>query len=267
MGNVDALKTLVCAYISIRLHCTSKCYVFVSKTVSFFVIAGVKTKYFRMASFSSIEERCHFARINRLLIDVTGDIMRNELKLHIPCTSLKGTIASCMNRSVLAKAKTFQAQIDRVHVEGYKELDLSFLYTLLRNLCPMITPPSGGWDITRKQTSSGQKRPTSPLSGHSFPLPSEQNHGDDIERIHLTRNDIDHAASASLTEQEIKFYWYNLADVCQRMDTRHAMFRSQYTTLLKLLETCPIDDLSVLDTITDNRGMTYLMHFVVFLLA
>ena len=235
--------------------CVEDCYFF------FFVIAGVKTKY-----FSSIEERCHFARINRLLIDVTGDIMRNELKLHIPCTLLKGKIASCMNRSVLAKAKTFQAQIDRVHVEGYKELDLSFLYTLLRNLCP-LTPPSGGWDITRKQTSSGQKRPTSPLSGHSFPLPSEQNHGDDIERIHLTRNDIDHAASASLTEQEIKFYWYNLAVVCQRMDTRHAMFRSQYTTLLKLLETCPMDDLSVLDTITDNRGMTYLMHYVVFLLA
>ena len=220
-----------------------------------------------MAGFSTIEERCHFARINRLLIDVTGDMMRNELKLHIPCTLLKSTIASCMSRSVRSKAKIFQSQIDRVHIEGYRELDLSFLYTLLRNLFPGITPPSGGWDITRKQTSSGQKRPITPLSGHSFPVPSEQNDGDDIERIHLTRNDIDHAASASLTEQEFKFYWCNLAAVCQRMDTRHATFRSQYTTLLKLLETCPMDDLSVLDTITDNRGMTYLMHFGVFLLA
>ena len=131
---------------------------------------------------------------------------------------------------------------------------MSFVYTLLRNLCLGIPSPSGGWDITRKRMANGQPRPTTPLFGRSFPDPSEQNLGDDIERIHLTRNDIDHASSASLTKQEFDFYWLHLAGVCQRMDARHSFLSSQYTTLLKLIETCPLDDMSVLDSLDDVKG-------------
>ena len=214
-----------------------------------------------MAAFSTVEERCHYTRINRLLTDLASEMMRNELQIHIPCASLKNTITSCMNNSVRSKAKLFQVQIDRVHIAGYRELDLSFLYTLLRNLCPGIPSPSGGWDITRKHMTNGQPRPTTPLSGRSFPELSEQNLGDDIERIHLTRNDIDHAASASLTKQEFKFYWYNLAGVCQRMDGRHATPNNQYSTLLKLIETCPLDNMSVLDNITDMKGTVSIFIF------
>ena len=166
-----------------------------------------------------------------------------------------------MNNSVRSKAKVFKVQIDRVHIEGYKELDLSFVYTLLRNLCPGIPSPSGGWDITKKYMANGQLRPRTPLSGRSFPDTSEQNLGDDIERIHLTRNDIDHAASASLTEAEFKFYWYNLAGVCQRMDGRHSTPTNHYTTLLMLIETCPLDDMSVLQNITDMKGKVSIFIF------
>ena len=207
-----------------------------------------------MAAYSTFEERCHYTRVNRLMTDVASDMMRNELQIHIPCTTLKSVIASCLNNSVRSKAKIFKAQVDRVHTVGYKELDVSFLYTLLRNLCPGIPPPSGGWDITRKHMTNGQRRPTTPLSGRSFPDPIEQNLGDDIERIHLTRNDIDHAASSSLTKQEFDFYWLNLAGVCQRMDARHSFLSSRYTTLLKLIETCPLDDMSVLDSLDDMKG-------------
>ena len=214
-----------------------------------------------MATCSTVEERCHHTRVNRLLIDVASDILRHELQIHVPCTALKSTIASCMNNSVRSKAKVFKAQVDRVHIEGYKDLDLSFVYTLLRNLCPRIPSPSGGWDITKKRMANGQPRPTTPLSGRAFPDPSEQNLGDDIERIHLTRNDIDHSASASLTEPEFKFYWYNLAGVCQRMDGRHATPSNQYTTLLKLIETCPLDDMSVLQNITDMKGKVSIFIF------
>ena len=71
-----------------------------------------------MATFSTVEERCHYTRVNRLLIDVASDMLRHELQIHIPCTALKSSIASSLNNSVRAKANIFKAQVDRVHIVG-----------------------------------------------------------------------------------------------------------------------------------------------------
>ena len=192
-----------------------------------------------------MEERCDYVRVNRLLIDVGGDMMRRELQNHIPCPDLQKTIKYSGNKNVLSKAKKFKDQIKRVHVVGnYSELDISFVYTLLRNLCPNIPEPAGEWDL-RKKTASGQLRPLTPLSKQPFPDPSEQDLGDDIERIHLIRNDIDHAPSASLIKQDFNFYWYVLGDVCQRMDTHHANISKTYSTTWNLILAVPMDDMSV----------------------
>ena len=205
-----------------------------------------------MAASSTVEEKIYYTRVDRLLKDVGSEMMRNELNRHIPCTDLKRKVTASNNKHVRSKAGTLQAEIDQAHVDGYKKFDISFLYTLLRNLCQKQIPaPCGGWNIATKKTA---KRPVKPIKGDSFPDPSEQNLGDDIERIHLIRNEIEHASSYSITKGQFDFYWYNLANVCQRMDARHSSLRNQYTALMKVIETCPMDDLSVKDEIAEIRG-------------
>ena len=212
-----------------------------------------------MASASTHEERCDYTRVNRLLIDVGGDMMRRELENHIKCSDLRKTIKYSGNNIVLGKAKLFKDQIDRVEKEGnYGALDISFVYTLLRNLCHSIDEPAGEWDKLRKTMASGELRPLTPLSKVPFPDPSEQNLGDDIKRIQLIRNDIDHAPAASLRKQDFNFYWYILGDVCQRMDTRHGNLSKTYKTIWNIIQAFPMDDMSVCEEIGNFFLFSYI---------
>ncbi|KAK3103016.1 hypothetical protein FSP39_015782 [Pinctada imbricata] len=198
-----------------------------------------------MASFHTTEDKTRYARMCRILVDVTGNILREELLRHIQPADIKMKIMQSFIHSVKSKKKTFKHVIDTAHNDGYAKFDISLLYVLLRNLCPKLEQPTGGWDNRNKSTTSGEVRPISPISGKPFPCHNERTLGDDIERIHLTRNDLDHLGAASLTKSEYSFYFDQMVNVCNRMDVRHLNGKRNYWNALKIIETCPMDDKSI----------------------
>ena len=84
---------------------------------------------------------------------------------------------------------------------GYKNFDVTLLYSLIRNLAlPSVPSPSNGW-------------------GKVPSLPSQLTIGDDIERIRDFRNSVyGHASSTAIPDHVYKGYWNSFKDVCCRMD-------------------------------------------------
>lgn len=73
--------------------------------------------------------------------------------------------------------------------------DVTIMYKLLRNYGPNISPPSKGWG---KKPDIGQKLPT-----------------DDVERIRLYRNEVEHKTpTTSLMEKDdFELKWKDLSQV------------------------------------------------------
>lgn len=81
----------------------------------------------------------------------------------------------------------------------YSKFDVSLLYTLIRNLCPSLTP-TRGW-------------------GHKL-NPMDTNIGDDIERLRLYRNYFyAHSLSPVIPDNDFGEYWSDLKSVIKRIST------------------------------------------------
>ncbi|XP_056006636.1 uncharacterized protein LOC130050473 isoform X2 [Ostrea edulis] len=101
---------------------------------------------------------------------------------------------------------------------SYEDLDITLMYTLLRNICPNIPPPAKGWGIAE------------------FPDVGEVGISDDIERIRLIRNKVyGHASSASVSQTVFNEYWGMISDICHRFQAHQG--GSYVDNLQTLLET------------------------------
>lgn len=101
---------------------------------------------------------------------------------------------------------------------SYEDLDITLMYTLLRNICPNIPPPAKGWGDAE------------------FPDVGEVGIGDDIERIRLIRNKVyGHASSASVSQTVFNEYWGMISDICHRFQAHQG--GSYVDNLQTLLET------------------------------
>lgn len=78
---------------------------------------------------------------------------------------------------------------------NYNQFDVTLLYTLIRNLCPSLSPTLG-W---------GKK-----------PRTTDIRIGDDIERLRLFRNNYAHTNSTEIPDDEFENLWKNLKSVIQR---------------------------------------------------
>ena len=113
----------------------------------------------------------------------------------------------------------------------YSEFDITFVYSLLRNLTPtsISVRPTAGWG--------------KPVSSGNTAL------GDDIERIRELRNTMyGHVATTSLPDSLYNHYMQVLYDICHRMDTVHTGLltvpspRPQtYCQTLRDIQTCCMD--------------------------
>lgn len=79
----------------------------------------------------------------------------------------------------------------------YSKFDVTLLYTLIRNLCPSLTP-TRGWGFE--------------------PNATDTKIGDDIERIRLFRNNFyAHASSTAISNDEFENLWIDLKSVIKRI--------------------------------------------------
>lgn len=81
----------------------------------------------------------------------------------------------------------------------YRQFDVTLLYKLIRNLCPLLRPTQG-WGNTPQTTDTKL--------------------GDDIERLRLFRNNYyAHAVSKTIPETEFETLWNDLKSVIRRIQS------------------------------------------------
>ncbi|XP_061171499.1 uncharacterized protein LOC133181006 [Saccostrea echinata] len=140
----------------------------------------------------------NFTRVNIAIFDELTKIYRDVLSKEISPFQLQKLIKT---HQVIRILRPGQINIiNRAVISDYKEFDITLIYTLLRNVCPNITPPTNGWNKN--------------------PGPSDLTVGDDIERIRQIRNEVSgHSPSASMSDHEYQKIWTNIEDICRRMET------------------------------------------------
>lgn len=125
------------------------------------------------------------------------DILESRIK---PVDLFKG-INSCP-ALLSGKYKLRQDQLKLCFLQPpaepvYSKFDVTLLYTLIRNLCPLLKPTKG-WGTQ--------------------PDDADIQIGDDIERLRLFRNNYHaHADSAAITDADFKDIWKNLNSVVNRI--------------------------------------------------
>lgn len=126
------------------------------------------------------------------------DILNNQIK--------PGDLYNKINSSSTLKLGKNKLRTDQLklcflpppHIPDYSKFDVTLLYTLIRNLCPSLTP-TRGWGLE--------------------PDALHITIGDDIERLRLFRNNFVHGESTEIPDYEFRTLWSNIKDVSQRIHT------------------------------------------------
>ena len=173
-----------------------------------------------VSSSGSDEDRTRFFRLSLIIIDELTQILRDLLHDEVSPTHILNRVIRInhLNRTL---RKDQIAIIGNAVTRGYQDFDITLLYTLLRNVCQNITPPSQNWGVS------------------TMPSPNEITVGDDIERIRLIRNKLfGHISEAAIPETEFKEYWSTISDICTRMQT---LLKKDYVKRLQDAKECTID--------------------------
>ncbi|XP_062574510.1 uncharacterized protein LOC134236361 [Saccostrea cucullata] len=145
-------------------------------------------------------------------------VLRILLESQIPPRKLSSAVQKCSTINLR------QEQLNIVCPKSgknpnYDVFDVTLLYTLLRNLCPVLRP-SQKWGETPSSTNLTV--------------------GDDIERLRIIRNgSIAHSSQSSIPDLEFKNLWTELENICKRMEIHtknipcHTIYKSGLSNVLK----------------------------------
>lgn len=177
--------------------------------------------------------------INLPLIDI--------LATHVKDVDLFNQIKSCPELlSGRDKLRTDQRKICFLTPPAkpdYKQFDVTLLYKLIRNLCPLLRPTQG-WG--------------------NEPQPTDTQLGDDIERLRLFRNNYyAHAVSEAISDIKFKILWQNLKTAINRIQSKTACSVNYEEELIAIensrftydyLEKCKLLLEAFVKLQTDERG-------------
>ena len=155
-----------------------------------------------MATSGSDEDRTRFFRLSLITIDELTQILRDLLHNEVPPSQLFHKVINIDHLNKTLRRDQINI-ISNANTHGYKDFDITLLYTLLRNVCQSsIPPPSQKWGVSE------------------MPSKNEITVGDDIERIRLCRNKLfGHISEAAIPETEFQEYWSIITDICTRLQT------------------------------------------------
>ncbi|XP_062585885.1 uncharacterized protein LOC134247559 [Saccostrea cucullata] len=153
-----------------------------------------------MASGPDPGDRSRFAKLGMAINEELTQACRDVLEMEVPPGLVYNKVKSS---SIYKKIRPEQElRLLGAKTDGYKEFDITLLYTLIRNICSKIPPPTKGW------------------GGNKMPSVAETTIGDDIERIRMIRNNMSgHISSASIPQTDFDDTWSLITDICQRLQT------------------------------------------------
>ena len=150
--------------------------------------------------YASTTETTNSNRASRIILGPCTDQLRDVLRHRVPPTNFHHVITR--NRSNLPRLTTPQRDLiipRSGHYSGdYRDMDVSLLYLLLRNVCN-IQPHSNGWGNT--------------------PDSSDTSLSASIERIREARNGVVHSASTVLAHTEFNDLLHEIKMAVIAMDS------------------------------------------------
>ncbi|XP_062585884.1 uncharacterized protein LOC134247557 [Saccostrea cucullata] len=153
-----------------------------------------------MASGPAPGDRSRFAKLGMAINEELTQACRDVLEMEVPPGLVYNKVKSS---SIYKKIRPEQElYLLGAKTDGYKEFDITLLYTLIRNICTKVPLPTKGW------------------GGNTMPSVGETTIGDDIERIRMIRNKMSgHISSASIPQSDFDDTWSLIIDICQRLQT------------------------------------------------
>lgn len=157
---------------------------------------GDKSEPFKYPFFDLDQSSKNYLRLCRLITTICGPFLRDILSRHIAPGNLRKELD--INRTKLEKHMT-KVQKEQFYLNAGsnpiipKDLDISVLYMLLRNICSNIPKPKTGWG-------------NPPNKGDSSISAC-------IERIRQIRNSIHaHSANGKVDDTDFQNYWDELTN-------------------------------------------------------
>lgn len=175
-----------------------------------------------MASDLLTKEEQNFIRFVKARDDVMPLPLRDILDWQIKPKYLNSAIQSCP-ALISGEHSLDSYQRSLTKQKDYSNFDVSLLYKLIRNLCPVLKPTQR-WGIK--------------------PKVSDTTTGDDIERIRFFRNEFGHSNSASIPDGEFKTRWTDLKFVVERLQKALSKngYIADYKKKLKSIEELDFGD-------------------------
>ncbi|XP_022779123.1 NACHT, LRR and PYD domains-containing protein 3-like [Stylophora pistillata] len=159
-----------------------------------------------MATSHSTKETTNYARLCRLLVDVSAHVLRETFDKKRPSGNLLTVLLSPPVRNalqLLRKKKVLNpSQWGKLYPAitssvSSKNFDITLLMVLLRNICSLV-PPATGWD--------------------TLPPEADTTLEADIVRIKCYRNTVyGHATEASVNDTTFNQYWKDIQDALVRL--------------------------------------------------
>ena len=157
-------------------------------------------------SFRSTKETTNYARLCRLLVNVSAHILRETFDKRRPTGDLHTVLSSppvhAVLQSLLKKRILSPLQWGKLYpaiksAVSSKNFDITLLMVLLRNVCSLV-PPANGWDTLPPETDTTLEA--------------------DIVRIKYYRNTVyGHANEASVDDPTFNKYWQDIQDALVRL--------------------------------------------------
>ena len=173
--------------------------------------AELTIQYFFMAtaaapSFHSTKETTNYARLCRLLVGVSANILRETFDKRRPPGNLDTVLSRPsihrLLKSLRIKKVLNPSQWDKLYPAikssvSSRNFDITLLMVLLRNICG-LAPPVTGWD--------------------TLPLATDTTLEADFARIKCYRNTVyGHASEASVDDPTFNQYWQDIQDALVRL--------------------------------------------------
>ena len=151
------------------------------------------------SSYAATEEMTNLNRVSRLLMGPCTDQLRDLLRFYIPLASFLTVMQrdSWRLTHLTSPQRNLILPSCGVYSGNYNDMDISLLYTLLRNVCG-IQEHKKGWGNTPDSTDRSVSA--------------------NIERIRLARNECSHFAGG-MSKTEFHRIWSNIKGAVVDLDT------------------------------------------------